>query len=219
LPLTLFLVFFLGLTLRAGNAEAHAVYIFAYANGDQICTDSYFSKKSRVIAGEVTMSDASGKVLEKGTTANDGSYCFKAPPGEGDLSFVVLAGEGHRGEFTLRAADRPTFAGDLTETNASSGTEGDASSVSVSGSSSGINPAPAASAAGGEAYGLSQNSLRAIIREELMSQLGPINRELAQSRDDQTPTLREIVGGLGWVAGVTGLIFWLRGRRPVKPKP
>ena len=99
-PVLAGLLILAGLAAQAagqGGLHAHAVYVFAYADGDRICADSYFSKKSRVAGGTVTMSDTAGNVLETGTTLEDGSYCFKSPGVPGDLRFAVLAGEGHRG--------------------------------------------------------------------------------------------------------------------------
>jgi nickel transport protein len=61
--------------------------------------------------------------------------------------------------------------------------------------------------------GISEEALRSIIREELKVQISPVTRSLAEAREGNTPGLREIVGGLGWVAGAGGLVLWLK-RRP-----
>jgi hypothetical protein len=116
-------------------AKAHAVYIFAWPEGGKICTESYFSKKSKVRGGEVRMEDATGTLLQSARTDDAGAVCFSAPEKAADLRFVVLAGEGHRGEFTLPAASTP----------------------------------------------------------------------LAASARDDGPTFRDILAGLGWIAGLTGL--------------
>ncbi|MDR1312910.1 MAG: hypothetical protein LBQ12_04245 [Deltaproteobacteria bacterium] len=192
--------------------------MFAYANGDEICTESYFTRKNRVVDGRIAMQDASGTEIGSASTGADGNRCFPAPPGEGDLKFVVLAGEGHRGEFTLPAADRP---------GAPSAAEGGAGPGRADPAATGSGPSPdgaAADGAGasGEAAspgapaGVSEETLRAVVREELKAQISPVVRALAEARDGGTPGLREIVGGLGWVAGVCGLVLWLK-RRPGAP--
>jgi nickel transport protein len=61
-----------------------------------------------------------------------------------------------------------------------------------------------------------QDQLRAIVREELKAQIGPVMRALAETEDDRTPGLREIVGGLGWIVGILGLIIIVRGRKGPK---
>jgi nickel transport protein len=228
----------------ASRAEAHGVYVFAYASGDEICTESYFTRKDRVIGGKISMSDASGNELASASTGEDGNHCFKAPQGEGDLTFIVLAGEGHRGEFTFPAADRPRPAAASPDDSASApGSSGDASgSADTSGNASGspdtsgnapgsqdsagaaatavtasgsaASAGAAGTASGGAApAGLSADAARSIVREELKAQIGPLARALAEAREDKTPGLREIVGGLGWLAGISGLVLWLK-RRP-----
>jgi nickel transport protein len=207
-------------------ALAHAVYVFAYADGDEICTESYFTRKNRVQGGRIVMQDASGTEIESAVTGSDGNHCFRAPPGEGDLKFVVLAGEGHRGEFTLPAADRPAAAAPVAE-----GGTGTAPSGSPSGTS-GTGPGPSGTVPdadgtasgpsgtvpgpGTHTSGISEEALRSIVREEIRTQISPVVRALAEARRDRTPGLREIVGGLGWVAGIGGLVMWLK-RRPGGP--
>ncbi|MDR1039669.1 MAG: hypothetical protein LBR80_05770 [Deltaproteobacteria bacterium] len=250
------------LTLALGTAAAcpapaiaHAVYVFAYADGDEICTESYFTRKNRVTGGRIVMQDASGNEIESASTGDDGNHCFSAPPGEGDLIFVVLAGEGHRGEFSFPAADRPSVAPAPAPAAPSTAPEAPASGagpepISASGagpepiSASGAAPepssatgaapdAPLSGASGSPAAGttatsssaaaaapssspsaatagFSEEALRSIVREELKTQISPVVRALAEAREDRSPGLREIVGGLGWVAGISGLVLWLK---------
>ena len=69
----LLLVFAVGLlACLPGVSLAHSVYIFAWVDGTQICTESYFNRKSKVRGGEVLMADASGEILARGVTGEDG---------------------------------------------------------------------------------------------------------------------------------------------------
>lgn len=179
----------------AGPAAAHGVYIFAWADGDQICTDSYFSKSSKVRGGRVSMRNAAGEILAAGLTGDDGGLCLARPEARMDLFFVVEAGEGHRAEFKLRAEDLP----------------GDAPAASEPAAPEAARPP--SSAAGKVNAATTEDSLRQIIREELQSQLSPIRKTLAEGRHQQEPGPREIIGGLGWVAGLFGLAFWWTGRK------
>lgn len=86
-------------------ALAHSVYIFAWADGPQICTESYFTQKSKVRGGEVHMLDASGEILDRGFTGEDGLYCFAPPTKSQTLFFEIHAGPGHKGKFTLEESD------------------------------------------------------------------------------------------------------------------
>ncbi|MDR2459409.1 MAG: hypothetical protein LBE38_01300 [Deltaproteobacteria bacterium] len=186
------------------GASAHAVYVFAYSNGDEICTESYFTKKSRVRQGIIHMLNEEGQELDRGTTDDNGDYCFKAPASPGALKFVIEAGEGHRGEFILASQDRAEPSPALTGENQSP---------------QAANEASAGSSQGEGLVNASAEEIRDIVRQELKAQMGPINRQLA-AQENKTPGLREIVGGLGWVVGITGVIFWARSwpRREKKEK-
>lgn len=83
------------------QAHAHGVYIFAWAEDGKICTESYFGGKKQVKNGEVLMMDSGGAVLATASTGSEGICCFEAPAAEGDLHFLLRAGQGHQGEFIL----------------------------------------------------------------------------------------------------------------------
>jgi nickel transport protein len=188
------------------SLSAHAVYIFAYPNGDEVCTESYFSKKDRVRNGTISMYTSDGTLIQSAQTDNDGNYCFPLPKSRSDLQFVIEAGEGHRGQFTLRAEDLPDLS-DNQDTLPDSAQKDPKSPESEPQSA----PSQDANAI---STTLSAQEIRSIIREELKAQLGPIMRNLAEQKDDKTPGLREIVGGLGWIVGLLGIITLARGTRP-----
>lgn len=182
------------LVAPSGPASAHGVFIFAWVDGDRICTDSYFSKKSKVQGGRVSMRNAAGDIMQSGLSDSQGGLCFARPDERKDLFFVVDAGEGHRAEFKLRAEDLPG------ETPADDKPFSPEATVSLTVTET------------LEAGNLEEN-LRYIVREELQSQLSPIRKALAGGGSDQSPGLREIVGGLGWVVGLFGLAFWWTSRK------
>ena len=169
----------------ARTALAHGVYIFAWPEGERLCSDSYFSGNSKVRGGRVSLLDAAGQPLESGLTADDGSLCFLRPEVSQDLTFVVEAGQGHRAEFKLRAEDWPLPA----------------------------TPSPPDPSLAKTAPPDFEADLRRVVREELAAQLGPINRALAENQAASGPGAREIIGGLGWLAALFGLAAWLAARR------
>jgi nickel transport protein len=184
-------------------AQAHAVFIFAWPQGDTICTDSYFSKKSPVRGGTVSIQDSSGKVLDSAKTDDKGSVCFNRPQTTSDLTFVVEAGEGHRAEFKLRVEDLPAL--DPATTPSDPELQGVANAPADQQGNAGNASFPAGP-------GVNMADLRSIIRQELGAQLGPITKALAEA-DDKSPTLKDIIGGLGWLVGIFGLAFWYSGRK------
>jgi nickel transport protein len=198
---------------------AHGVYIFGWGEGDQICTDSYFTRTDKVQGGTVKIT-RDGQVLASALTNENGEVCLPRPKVQGDLLLVVEAGEGHRAEFTLRAEDLPALENGAAASSAGAGSAPPASSAAAQATDS--NSAPASNAQEGASTGVtsaSLDSLRSMIREELRSQLSPINRALAQAQNAGAgpPGLREIVGGLGWVIGIFGAFAFGLGRRGANP--
>ena len=174
------------LLLFPSPLAAHALFTFAWVEGDQICTDSYFNRRSKAQGARISMIGPGGTLLASGLTDARGGFCFKRPETPAALTFVVEAEGGHRGEFVLPAEAEPGGSGE-----------------------------PAADRAEAKPE---ETTLRRLVREEvraeLAAQLGPLNRKLAETRTDPGP--REIVGGLGWLAGLAGLAFWWAARRRVQ---
>jgi nickel transport protein len=186
---------------------AHAVYVFAWAEVDQVCSESYFSQKSRVKKGTVSLKGQDGTVYSSGQTDDSGNACLPLPPVREDMIVTVEAGEGHRGEFLLQAQSLP----DSLPIQAAASLEGaDGLSQAAALQADGPNPA--------DSPGILPDSeaLRVLVREELKAQLSPINRALAQSQEGKSPGLREIIGGLGWLAGIAGLLLWLGAKNKKK---
>jgi len=168
-------------------ALAHRVYLFAWEEGDRVCSEAYFSKTAKIADAEITVSDADGKVALRGRSDQEGRFCF-ARPNAGQLLLAVYAGQGHRGEFRLSAQ---------TQTPA-------AVAENVPG------PEPSQSVTD------DHEALRRIVREELEQALRPLPAHSPPplpGRDAEEPGLREILGGLGWIAGLAALLAWYRGRR------
>ena len=172
-------------------AHAHRVYLFAWDEDGRVCSQSYYSKTSRIADAELTVRDADGKELLRGRSDGDGRFCFTRP-GAAELRLSVDAGQGHRGEFSLPA--KPPVSAARSENGAQ------ADSMR-----------PAAVPADHEAF------LRRIVREELERVLPPLPERHRQtppiSGREEEPGLREILGGLGWIAGLAALLAWHRRRR------
>lgn len=189
------------------SVQAHAVYIFAWADGTRICTQSYFSKSRRVKGGEVSMADSRGQVLYTGRSNSDGELCF-TPPGEAqDLTFTVAAGQGHQAQYLFPAAEvRIVLAAKA------GGEKAPAPQAPAEKAAPKPEPSPLSekNLSGQELTEEqlpppgSHEALRTVIQEELRQQLGPIRRALAEQNEDRTPKLRDIIGGLGWIIGLAG---------------
>ena len=54
--------------------------------------------------------------------------------------------------------------------------------------------------------------MRAIVNAALDAKLGPIRRDLA-AQVNAGPSLRDIIGGIGWILGLAGIGLYFKGRR------
>jgi nickel transport protein len=87
-----------------GQALAHNVTVFAWVEGDTVHVESKFSGGRRPMDAPVEVYDSDGKLLLKGVTDENGEYSFKVPQ-KTAMKVVVLAGMGHRGEWSIPVSD------------------------------------------------------------------------------------------------------------------
>ena len=224
LALTALYIFF----SLADQASAHGVYIFAWADGPRICTQSYFSKSSKVMGGEVLMADSRGTILDKGRSDDDGMLCFSAPKEADDLTFTVKAGQGHRGEFLLPASDVRQALEARQKEGAETGLPLTRPEPTVSGKAAAhpapltgppashlpVAPAGHTTLGGWEFSPSAREELCAMIRQEIRQELSPIRQALAEQKNDASPGMRDIIGGLGWIFGLAaaGALYYKRGK-------
>ena len=171
-------------------ARAHRVHLFAWDEDGRVCSESYYSKTSKIADATLTVRDADGKELLRGHSDSHGRFCFTRPSAA-ELLLSVDAGQGHRGEFRLSAK----------------------TSVSSARSENAAKPDTARLAA----VPADHEELRRVVREELERVLPPLLEQHRQvplfpGREEE-PGLREILGGLGWIAGLAALLAWRRRRR------
>ena len=91
-------------------AMAHKVNVFAYVEGDRVVVEGYFGGKVKAQDCPVEVFDEGGKKILEGKTDKKGLYSFKLadlPAFSGSLKIVLVAGMGHKADYTLSAADLP----------------------------------------------------------------------------------------------------------------
>lgn len=88
------------LFLFASTAHAHKVNIFAYAEGGQIFSESYFPDGRPVIGGKVLLYDEAGTLLAKGKTDKKGYWSTGITKVE-NLKLVIDASMGHKNSYRL----------------------------------------------------------------------------------------------------------------------
>ena len=89
---------------RIEPVDAHRVNLFAWVEGDTVYVESKFSGGKKVKAGKIIVTDPRGTELLSGTTSENGEFAFKVPK-KTELKIVLLAGTGHRAEWTIPAGE------------------------------------------------------------------------------------------------------------------
>lgn len=183
------------LLIPASAALAHKVYLYAWAEGDMVHTESYFGSKKKVQGGIIRVFDPSGKQLLEGRTNELGEFAFKSPQ-KTDLLIVVEAGMGHRSECILKAEEFSDILGGKIEPAKTDPAVGKQPKM---GSPSHVS--------------LDAHQIRSIVEQALDSRLKPIHRELASIREQKGPGLTEVIGGIGYIFGLMGLVMYFRSRK------
>ena len=98
---------FLGCCLLLVGVEsvyAHRVNLFAWVEGNTVYVEGKFSSSRRVYRGKVSVTDPEGTQLLTGTTNENGEFSFVVPK-KTELKIVLVAGTGHRAEWTIPASE------------------------------------------------------------------------------------------------------------------
>ena len=194
----------------ATPALAHRVLVFAFAEGDIIHTESKFVGSGGVQKGQVLVQDKkTGQTLLTGTTDDQGKFSFKIPPeakdGKLDLLIITEAAMGHKGEWLLKA--------DSYLTGGKSTTVAAAPVVPAPTSSA---PSTSLVAAGAKAASVDQQALEAALDKSLERHLAPLKEMLTDLTIHRT-SLTDVIGGIGYIAGIFGLWAFFMSKKQPKP--
>ncbi|CAK8718068.1 hypothetical protein GCAAIG_07520 [Candidatus Electronema halotolerans] len=208
LPLVLLCI----LLLLPVTAAAHKMSVFAWASGNQIQGEVKFSGGRRAKHVSVEAQDeATHAVLMKSETNDNGEFTLALSAAvlekKPDLLIVANGGDGHRGEWPLKAkeymaAEIPAAPEADTAAAAPASQEEETAAESSSSSSSGTV----------QATGVDSRLLRQIVSEEVNRAVTPIRRTLAEE-SERGPSLQDILGGIGWIVGMAGIAAWMQSRR------
>jgi nickel transport protein len=187
------------------------VLVYAFSEGDTIHTESKFVGSGPVQKGEVKVQDRkTGQNLLTGTTDDKGKFSFKIPAQAAaqsmDLLIVVEASMGHQGEWPLKA-ENYLSGGKSTSTGA-------APVVTTSTSSAPLTFPPVAS--GAKVASVDQQALEAALDKSLERHLVPIKEMLTELTIHRT-SLTDIIGGLGYIAGIFGVVAYFMSKKQPKP--
>lgn len=198
------LVVLLGLS---GVSMAHKVNVFAYADGDAVQVECYFTRSQKVRHGNVRVTDSvTGETLLAGVTDEQGLFRFQPDAGflktGRGMKILLNAGEGHQSDWEVAPEELAALS---PSEQAAKPPQAAPAAPGQSSQAPGAHGAVAASA-------LEAVELEALIGRVMDAKLAPIKQSLAR-QEDGAPGLRDIIGGLGWILGLLGLAAYMRYRR------
>jgi nickel transport protein len=185
-------------------ALAHRLQVFASADGVEIIGSAYFAGGAKASGVKIVIQDATGQSLATLTTAADGSFRYRAQTATDHL-VVADSGDGHRAQWLVTAAELaapdfkspqpPFFKGGL-----------DASFFK-----GGLSSPPLEKGGLGGIGGIDAAQLAAI-EQAVARHIRPLREELQIAAG--RAQFRDILGGIGYIFGFTGILLWWRSRKP-----
>jgi len=195
-------VVLLALLLSLGvlqEAEAHRVTVFAWVEGDMVHTQSKFSGGRKAQNAPIQVYDQQGNLQIEGKTDDQGQFTFKAP-GKMDLKIVLIAGAGHRAEWSVSADEfGDTVTAKSVPANELPTSEVDQTTVAT------------AQALPQTSTNLSRAELQQIVEATIDKKLQPVIQMLTEAQT-AGPTFQDIIGGIGYIFGLVGVAMYFRYR-------
>lgn len=186
----LFLLSLLLFSAMTSKVYGHRVYIFAWAEGDTVYTESYFPGKKRVKGGLIKVFDPSGVKILEGRTDDSGAFSFKIPKVV-DLRLVLEAGMGHKTEYIFKAEEMNGRSSEPT-TREEGADEHEIRS---------------------EIPGTDLENIRVVAEEAIENKLSPIRKQLARMERENKVSLRDILGGIGYILGLMGIALYFKSKK------
>jgi nickel transport protein len=193
----------LSVLLCIETAYAHKVHVFATAEGSTISGCAYSSGGGPLKNTALQIRGPGGGRIGETRTDENGNFTFLARR-RCDHELVVETVDGHRASFTVKADDLPVFA--------VSGGEGplELEAGEAAALEEGSVPPHA-----GHSEGIREDCLSANIEKAAAGsasrQIRSLRRQLRQA--EEKVRMRDVIGGIGYLVGITGIVFYILGRR------
>ncbi len=194
-----------------GQAMAHKVNVYAWPENGQIHVEARFSGGKPALDTPLEVySHPGGELLLTGRTDQGGEFDFSLPdqvrgPGDVGLKVVLLASMGHRDEWVVTPEDlAPLVSGPAGEVSARPQLPAGTPSAGNYAASSEEAPSP-------DLPRTDDSELQRTVEQALDKKLAPIIRYIEEDRD--RVSLREVLGGLGYIVGLAGIGLALGSRR------
>ncbi|MEA3640620.1 MAG: carboxypeptidase-like regulatory domain-containing protein [Lamprobacter sp.] len=218
----------LALLILSGPVQAHRLQVFASADGDQIQGRAYFVGGHPARGIEIQLLDADGQRVAELSSDDEGRFRAQVPAAE-EYRVVAKSADGHRAEWPIAASE---LVGAFDAVTASAAPAAGVSSNGLSPDLIVAMPALAEPArqddrlcfpAGTDLEralsaaierGFEQGvglQLEQRLEQSMARQLLPLREALAEAQG--RASFRDLLGGLGYIAGLAGLGLWWTRRR------
>nr|WP_093192351.1 hypothetical protein [Thiocapsa sp. KS1] len=197
---------FLLLSILGAPAVAHKLQVFAFAEGARISGSVYFAGGGAASGSRIEVRDGEGRTLAELTPDGEGRFVY---PAQAPVDHLIRAitGDGHQADWLVPAAELASGFG--SEGSTVEGAEGAHRSAP-----SGIGATEASSTPASHMATLDP-ALEAAIERAVARQIRPLREQLIAAED--RIRLQDILGGIGFIMGLTGLALWLTSRRRSGP--
>lgn len=173
-------------------ADAHKIRVFAYENDGSIVAEAKFSSGRPAKNVEIKVLADNQDTLISGVTDNSGEYRFSTEiirqNPAGNLTIIVNDGSGHRGTWELEKAE---YLGEKTTHLHSSPWKTLHSQENQTNIKTTAVP-------------INYSTIESIVEKTVAREIAPIKQLLTEQKQD-TITLQEILGGLGYILGLAGI--------------
>jgi nickel transport protein len=195
------------LLLYCNPVQAHKVTVFAWVEGDTVHVESKFSGGRRPAAVPVEVYDSQDTLLLKGATDENGEFSFKVPK-KTEMKVVVLAGMGHKGQWTIPLSELENAGTVSADKRAETMPQSPqaAGPVEDRGAATAADKQPAPPAS------IGTEEIRGVVEEALETQLRPLIKLMAETHRSG-PSLTDILGGIGYIFGLIGVAAYVNAKR------
>lgn len=189
--------------LISSTSFAHQIRVFAYGTGNTIVGETAYGNGRPPKHAEIIIQNViDNKVLFTCAADHNGQFSFLIPAeaktGRIDLKIIANDGGGHRAEWILKADEYLTV-------NEHKTAAIEIKEQIVSETISSV----------AEIIKTDEVVIRRVVEEELEKKLGSVKNIIMPS-DPGHPSARDILGGLGYIMGLTGLIAYYKARGNVR---
>lgn len=190
--------------------KAHSIKLFATADNETITGYGYFPGGGKYRRGKLTIYGPENVVLGQLMTDDSGAFSFTAQY-RCDHIFTIETGDGHFAHYTVKAAELPDSLPPLQinkSTEPSKPTGGGSELQPPSPNDARTTPLLESHK---DPKNITNAHLEEIIGTAVARQVRPLREQL--ERYEQKVRLHDIFGGIGYIFGITGVAFYVAGRK------